>query len=173
LAIIILIATLVFFVTKEEPVEPVTPVVPVSEEEEEVEEKEEEVEEEITYNEKEETSVIPGPNEEKHEILTSVFEDVFEDSKLISNDADFEPADPEWDYWGDMQYFVPNEINTDDIEKVKTKLEEEGFEFTSMDIGTESYYYEYDFQMSGEDYSGRMVFIPSEGSINIDFQVKN
>lgn len=37
LAIIILIATLVFFVTKEEPVEPVTPVVPANEEEEEEE----------------------------------------------------------------------------------------------------------------------------------------
>jgi len=137
-------------------------------------------EEDIPYYEEEESSVISGPNEEKHETLTEVFGDVFEGSKLTSNDANFDPADPKFDYWGDMYYFVPDKIDNDDVKEVREKLEEEGFKTTSVDTGSEFYVYEYNFEMEGEEYSGRMRFVLGEGDINnkrgsieIDFQIRN
>ena len=148
--------------------------------EEEVNGEEEEVEEDTPYHQAEEVPVAPGPNEEKDEILKRVLSSVFGEAKLIDGSSDFSPADPKFEYWGDMRYMVPGEISTDEAGEIREALLDEGFDITSIDSGSESYKYTYNIEMQGESYSGDMSIVIDEGGylndpgiIDISFNLRN
>lgn len=119
---------------------------------------------------------IPGNNQQLHDKMFVMLNEVFDEIKLIEvNSATSDFRDTE-----ELKYIVSKQITVDQALAIREQIVENGYDITSSQSDTSEYSFTYDAELGGKTYTGTMTLYIGEQryewnaqAISLDFNHRN